>query len=52
MEDDVVRQSIISLRGELKWPPPPIVTSKSELVQPAATKAHGKKELKVVDPYK
>lgn len=28
------------------------MTSKSELVQPAATKAHGKKELIVADPYK
>lgn len=31
LEDDVVRQSLVTLKGELKWPPPPIVTSKSEL---------------------
>jgi len=31
MNDDVVRQSLVLLGGELKWPPPPIITSKSEL---------------------
>ncbi|CAD8139857.1 unnamed protein product [Paramecium pentaurelia] len=53
LNDDVVRQSLVTLNGELKWPPPPIITSKSELQQADTSKAasHKKQEVKV-DPYK
>jgi len=34
LKDDVVRQSLVTLAGELKWPPPPIITSASELAKP------------------
>jgi NAD(P) transhydrogenase len=48
LTDDVVRQSLVTLDGELKWPPPPIITSASELAKPTVV---AKKEVAPVDHY-
>jgi NAD(P) transhydrogenase len=42
---------MVTLNGELKWPPPPIITSASELAKPTSN-THDKKKAVVVDPYK